>query len=112
MRLIVAEAILRCGHDALVGNQPSQTWVRVTGIPVLVEPDPQGRPIAGCPNVGVNLKPCTSTLAVRRGYSSWVRIGGHQVALDSVVGYTDGTPPMAVDYTVRDPGQTLVGVSS
>ena len=61
MRLIVAEAILRCGHDALVGNQPSQTWVRVTGIPVLVEPDPQGRPIGGCPNVGVNLKPVSYT---------------------------------------------------
>ena len=112
MRLIVAEAVLRCGHDALVANVPSQSWVRVVGSPVLVEPDPQGRSIGGCPNVGVNLKPCTSTLAVRSGYSTWVRIDGHPIALDSVVGYTDGTPPMAVDYTVRDPGQQLVEVSS
>jgi hypothetical protein len=108
VRVLVAEGVLRCGHDGKVTNVPSQTWVRVAGSPVLVEPDPQGRSIARCPNVGVNIKPCTTTLVVRRGYSTFVRVGGRPVCLESVVGYTDGTPPGLVEYTVRDPGQGFV----
>ncbi len=112
MRLLVQRGVLRCGHDGRVANQPSQSWVRVAGSEVLVEPDPQGRPIAGCPNIGVNIKPCTTTLVVRRGYSSFVRVGGRAVSLSSVVGFTDGTPPGVVEYTVRNPGQGFVSVAS
>lgn len=111
MRVLVEDGVLRCGHDGVVANVPSQTWVRVTGSPVLVEPDPQGRSLSMCPNIGVNIKPCTTTLVVRRGYSRFVRVGGHAVCLDTVVGYTDGTPPGLVEYTVRDPGQSLVAAS-
>lgn len=112
MKLLVLKGILRCGHDGKVAPTASQTWVRVLASPVLVEPDPQGRSIAGCPNVSVNFKPCQNTLAVRSGYSTFVRIGGHAACLDSVVGFTDGTPPSAVDYTVRDAGQSLVTATS
>lgn len=112
MRVLVREAVLRCGHDGVVATVAGQGWVRVAGSPVLVEPDPQGRSIAMCPNVGVNIKPCTGTLAVRTGYSTLVRIGRRPVCLDSVVGFTDGTPPGLVEYTVRDPGQRLVGAGS
>lgn len=112
MRLLVRDGVLRCGHDGSVANVASQTWVSVTRSPVLVEPDPVGRSISGCPNISVNFKPCTSTLAVRAGYSSFIRVDAHAVCLDTVVGYTDGTPPGAVDYTVRDAGQTLVGATS
>lgn len=111
MRVLVEDGVLRCGHDGVVANVPSQAWVRVTGSPVLVEPDPQGRSLSMCPNIGVNIKPCTTTLVVRRGYSRFVRVGGHAVCLDTVVGYTDGTPPGLVEYTVRDPGQNLVAAS-
>jgi hypothetical protein len=75
---------------------------------MLVEADPQGRSISMCPNVSVNFKPCTNTLAVRTGYSRLVSISGHAVCLESVVGFTDGTPPGAVEYNVRDPGQAFV----
>lgn len=112
MKVLVREAVLRCGHDGKVANVPSQTWVRVAGSPVLVEPDPQGRSISMCPNVGINIKPCGTTLAVRTGYSTFVRIGGHTVCLDSVSGFTDGTPPGLVRYTVRDPGQDFVAASA
>lgn len=112
MRLLVDRGVLRCGHDGVVRNRPSQTWVRVAGSPVLVEPDPVGRTIAMCPHVGLNIKPCTSTLAVRRGYSSFVRIDGQPVCLETVVGFTDGTPPGLVEYTVREPGQEFTGAGS
>jgi hypothetical protein len=108
MKLLVSEAILRCGHDGIVRNVASQEWVRVAGLPVLVDHDPQGRDIGMCPNMGVNIKPCTRTLAVQIGYSGFIRIGGHAVCLDTVEGFTDGTPPGAVKYTVRRPGQAFV----
>jgi hypothetical protein len=112
VRVLVADGVLRCGHDGRVTNVPSQVWVRIAGSPVLVEPDPQGRSVSGCPNIGVNIKPCTGTLVVRRGYSTFVRIGQQPVCLDSVVGFTDGTPPGLVKYTVRDPGQGFVAASA
>lgn len=112
MRLLTVDALMVCAHElGKVGLVPSQTWVRVQGRPVLVRADPEGRPIAGCPNIGPTIKPCTSTLAVQKGYSSFVRIDGRAVCLDSVTGLTDGTPPGVVKYKVNAPGQTLVGGS-
>jgi hypothetical protein len=83
--------------------------VTVQGRPVLVRADPEGRPIAGCPNIGPTIKPCTTTLAVQKGYSDFIRIDGRPVCLDSVTGLTDGTPPGVVKYKVNVPGQTWVG---
>lgn len=103
-------ADVRCTHA--LGRAPqaaSQNWVRVDGAPVLVAPDPVGRPIGGCPNIGVGIKPCTSTLAMRAGASGFVRIGGRPAVRGDLRGYTDGTPPGAVDYRARDAGQSLVG---
>jgi hypothetical protein len=42
------------------------------------------------------------------GYSSFVRINGRAVCLDTVTGFTDGTPPGVVKYIVRHPGQKFV----
>ncbi|KFF59533.1 hypothetical protein JF66_10615 [Cryobacterium sp. MLB-32] len=108
MKILVEKGVLRCGHDGIVKNVASQQWVKILTSPVLVENDPQGRDINGCPNIGINIKPCTHTLVVHRGYSSFIRIGAQAICLDSVEGYTDGTPPGAVKYTVRSPGQQLV----
>ena len=112
MKLLVEDAILRCGHDGLVKNVPSQEWVRASGSPILVDNDPQGRNIGMCPNVGLNIKPCGKTLVVHTGYSAFVRIGGKAVCLDTVEGFTDGTPPGAVKYSVRRPGQDFVEAAS
>ena len=112
MKIFTRAGILRCGHDGIVATVASQQWVRIASSPFLVQNDPQGRSISMCPNIGVNIKPCTSTLVVHTGYSIFIRVGGRPVCLDSVVGYTDGTPPGAVKYTVRDPGQRLVAVTS
>ncbi|MFI5915166.1 hypothetical protein [Dactylosporangium sp. NPDC051541] len=108
MKIVTLAAVVRCGHDGRVGNAASQSWVRAHGRPVLVDADPEGRPIAGCPNIGPTMKPCTTTLAVSTGYSTWLRIGGRRIVLASLDGLTDGTVPGTVHYTVRDPGQGIV----
>ncbi len=103
-------ADIRCSHR--VGRSPqqaSQTWLTVGGRPVLVAPDPVGRPILSCPNIGVSIKPCTSALAIRSGESAFVRIDGHPVVRADLSGYTDGTPPGQVTYDVLDAAQELVG---
>lgn len=109
MRWVTVRASIKCGHDGRVVNQPRQTWVRIDGDPVLVDNDPQDRKIAGCPNYGPTIKPCTKTLRVLTGYSAWLAVDGNAVVLSHLDGLTDGTVPGTVHYTVRDPGQSHVG---
>jgi hypothetical protein len=112
MKWIVKPADIRCDHDGKVLNNPSQHWVEISGHPVLIADDPQGRAIARCPNIGATMKPCIATLAVQSGYSSWIRIDGHAVVLDNLDGLTDGTVPGTVHYRVRSPGQSFVEADS
>lgn len=109
MKILTEDADLRCAHElGRVSIVASQGWVRIEGRKVLVAHDPVSRSIIGCPNYGPTIKPCTTTLAVQRGYSSLVYIDGRQLCLDSVTGITDGTPPGTVKYKVRDSGQRFV----
>jgi hypothetical protein len=109
MRWLTDRAVLVCLHElGTVQNQPSQTLVRIDDARVLVDNDPEGRSIGVCPNIGLTIKPCTSTLKVTVGYSTVLKIDGHAIALDTVMGLTDGTPPGAVQYKVRVAGQGLV----
>jgi hypothetical protein len=108
MEWVTAQAVIKCAHDGGVENKPSQHWVTVQGVPVLVADDPEGRGITACPNYGPTIKPCAKTLKVATGYSTRVRIDGAPVVLSHLDGLTDGTPPGVVHYTVRDPGQRLV----
>lgn len=109
MELLTEDADLRCAHDlGKVAIVASQDWVRINGRRVLVRKDPEGRGIAGCPNYGPTIKPCTTTLAVQTGYSAFIHIDGKPVCLNSLTGLTDGTPPGSVKYDVRDSGQDLV----
>ena len=110
MRLLTENAVLVCAHElGVVAIRPSQNVVRIGGRRVLVERNPEQCAIAGCPNVGPSIKPCTSTLVVEAGYSNLLRIDGRRVCLDPVTGLTDGTPPGTVKYKVRSPGQRWVG---
>lgn len=109
MKLLTEDAVVVCAHElGTVDLEATQDLVTIEGRRVLVERNPEGRPIQGCPNVSVTIKPCQQTLPVKEGYSGWVTIEGHPVCLDTVTGLTDGTPPGTVNYHVRDPGQTLV----
>jgi len=109
MYLLTEDAVLVCAHElGIVGIAAAQHLVTVEDRRVLVEVDPEGRPIVGCPNIGPTIKPCTTTLRVQTGYSDLIRIDGRRACLDTVTGLTDGTPPGTVHYKVRSPGQTLV----
>ena len=108
MRFLTEDAGLFCKHGpGRVSNKPSQDLVTIAGRRVLVEKDPEGRSIAGCPSV-VPFKPCLLTLPVLKGYSSFLRVNGRRICLDTVTGLTDGTPPGVVTYVVRTPGQNFV----
>ncbi|WP_020587970.1 hypothetical protein [Desulfobacter curvatus] len=113
MNFILTEnAKLVCKHElGTVGIVPSQDFVTINKNKILVEPDTVGKPVAGCPNVGASIKPCMLTLTVSQGYSDLIRINGRRVCLASLKGITDGTPPGGVEYLVRNPGQTLAGVT-
>jgi hypothetical protein len=109
VRFLTEDAVLVCKHElGLVQIGASQTLVTIRKRKVLVERDPEGKPIVGCPNYGPVIKPCTSTLVVQKGYSDLIRIDQRRVCLDTVTGLTDGTPPGTVKYEVRSPGQELV----
>jgi hypothetical protein len=112
VNLLVDRSVVKCGHNGVVQNRASQQFVTIQGMPVLVADDPVGRDIVACPNYGVGRKPCTTTLAVRTGYSAFVSVAGHAVCLDSLQGLTDGVDVQVVLYTVSSPGQTFVGASS
>ncbi|HYW22880.1 MAG TPA: hypothetical protein VE953_01875 [Terriglobales bacterium] len=111
MRFLTEKALLVCDHElGHVRLAPRQGLVRIDGQRVLVDDDPELRPIKGCPNTSplVGILPCRTTQRVEAGYSDLLRIDGHRVCLDPVTGRTDGVPPV-FNYLVRDPGQRLVG---
>jgi hypothetical protein len=112
MRCVTLRSVLKCGHDGMVQNRASQTFVTISQVPVLVSDDPVGRSIVACPNYGLNVKPCTTTRSVRTGYSAFVTVAGHAVCLDVLEGVTDGVDAQVVTYTVRDPRETFVDVAS
>lgn len=110
-KVLTEDALLLCKH--VIGRvqiEHAQDWVTVEGRAVLVDNDPEGRSIKGCPWTGVGVKKCEQTLKVIRGYSTLVTVGGKALCLDTVEGFTESLPPVL--YSVQNPGQTLVGVES
>jgi hypothetical protein len=113
MYWLTEDARLVCGHEAgFVAIIATQNLVTVDGRRVLVAPDPEGRTIDHCPWVGPGLKPCNLTLVAKQGYSSWLRVDGRTVCLDTIRGFADSIPPATFDYFVRRPGQQLVSEQS
>jgi hypothetical protein len=109
MLCLTQDAVVVCKHEnGKVHIVPTQDLLSIAGRMVLVEKDPENRPITGCPNVGAAIKPCLTTLAVTDGYSDFLTVEGRRVCLDTITGLTDGTPPGIVKYEVRRPGQDFV----
>jgi hypothetical protein len=110
MKLLTVDARVLCPHGAAVQNRASQSFATVAGRALLIQPDPEGRDINGCTNrmPMQGLNPCTTTLPVQQGYSTFIRIAAKPVCLDTVWGLTNGTPPGTFRYTVADPGQAFV----
>jgi len=109
MLILTEDAVLICKHEVgKIKNKWSQDFVTIEKRHVLVDDDPEGRQISGCPVVPPIGRPCVTTLKVQQGYSDWVRIGGKSICLDTVTGFTDGTPPGTVKYKVNFAGQVFV----
>jgi hypothetical protein len=109
MLILNEDAVLVCLHElGRVKIEVTQNLVTIGGKRVLVDPNPEGRPISHCPNISIVIKPCMNTLPVRVGYSNLLRIQDKKVCLDTVRGLTDGTPPGIVEYKVRSAGQEFV----
>jgi hypothetical protein len=112
MKILTNTAKLACKH--VIGEVRLlrfQNFVTIEGHPVLRWNDPEFSAITGCPNMGPSIKPCMLTLPAYKGYSGLVFIEGIPVCLDTITGLTDGMPPGAVEYTVRDAGQSFVFIS-
>jgi hypothetical protein len=113
LRWLTEDAEVVCQHaNGRVRLETSQSLVTIGRRVVLLEPDPVGRTISGCPNIGATIKPCQHTLRVDAGYSEFVRVNGKRVVLESLSGLTDGTPPGIVKYEMRRPGQDVVRASA
>ena len=114
MRVLTEDAVLYCLHvPGRVGLDPRQSWVTIAKRRVLVAKDPEGRPISSaCWNVVTPNVPCTRTLPVITGYSTFIRVDGHELCLDTVTGLTNGTLQGTVRYSVADPGQTFISASA
>lgn len=105
---LTEDADIVCSHQlGLIQIEPTQEFVTIEDRLVLVEPNPENRPIRGCPNIAAAVKPCQHTLKVDKGYSVWIRIEDQPVVRADLSGLTDGTPPGTVKYQVRQPGQNL-----
>ncbi len=106
---LTIDADLRCAHKlGRVQVVAPEEFVFVGGRPVVTGDDPIGRPVKGCPNVSINIKPCTETVDVKKGRSGFVTIAGRPVVRADLSGLTDGTPQGGVSYEVEHPGQVLV----
>jgi hypothetical protein len=113
MKILTEQALLVCEHElGHVKNQPSQNFVRIGGQRVLVEDDPKGRSISGCPLPPPPFPggpPCLHTITVEpASYSALLTVHGHRICLDITTGLTDGMTSGTIKYKVRNPGQTLV----
>jgi hypothetical protein len=110
MRWLTEDATLICDHGGRVSIAATQEMVRVGNRRALIKPNPESRSIADCPNSNplVGILSCRNTLEVREGYSEFVRIVGKPVCLETVLGYTDGSPPRVANYKVVNPAQQFV----
>lgn len=110
MFVLTEEAVLVCKHElGKVQNKPTQELVTIDGKRILVETDPEGCSISGCPlTVLIGVPACKNTLNVHEGYSEFIRIDDRRICLDTVTGFTDGQPAGTIMYKVRSPGQEFV----
>jgi hypothetical protein len=108
MFVLNEKASLSCNHPGAVQNFPSQDWVTIEKQRMLVEPDTVKWEITGCPNEPPAMKPCKITETVESGYSTWIRVNGKRICLDTLTGFTDGIAHNLALYTVSQPGQAFV----
>lgn len=111
---LIGRSILKCAHGADVDLDPSQSWVKIEGAGVLVEPDTVNRPIKSCPMATPANPPCklTITAVPAASFSSFVKIDGHGICLATATGMTNWSLLAVVPYTVASPAQDFVSIGA
>jgi hypothetical protein len=107
--VLTTASVVQCSHHALVTLESSQSKLKAGGSPVLVATDLVGAKVVACPNIGTNLKPCTSTLSVASGTSTKLSVDNQPVLLQTAQGPTDSTPPGV--WTVTSAAQSALSAS-
>lgn len=104
------KAVLHCAHMGTVSLDPSQSWVRIDGASVLVDPDTVNRPVVSCPAATLVNTQCTATMSADRdaSFSALVRIDGHGICLETATGVTNWSQLRNTPYAVTSPGQDFV----
>jgi hypothetical protein len=109
--MMTAAAVVMCIHGGQVIIQPSQTLVTIQGVPILTVPDLIGAVIAGCPQVGPGIVPCTAVMLTDPVISASPTslIGGKPAYIAQSVGVpgglTNGNPPGMIICV--NPGQLI-----
>jgi hypothetical protein len=119
MRVLTEDAVLKCDHGGIVDLEPRQDWVRVGGRRVLIEDDPLGRKLHGCPMITPTTPACARTISVSEApsYADFVRVTTkgdrpRRICLDTTTGHTDWARIATVSYHVSAPGQLFVTVKA
>jgi hypothetical protein len=102
---------LICPHSGTLVLTTAGRLLTVDGQPVIVESDLRAATFTpgSCTNVGGSLTPCTNINSITAGLSSTLSAGGEPVALDTVQGLTNSTPP--APFQVVTAGQTKLEAS-
>jgi hypothetical protein len=106
--VLTTNAVITCPHGGVVSLIPKQQVVSIQGGFVVCFGDLVGSPIAGCPQAGPGIKPCTTVLAVPGSIAPKVLVGGKPVHVQMPMpATTDGVPP-GMMLLVSFAGQSLV----
>jgi hypothetical protein len=107
-----AKATCKCEHRGVIGLVPSQDWIFVDRVPLLVKGDFDRRPITLCTGGAevVGVTRCTAVAGVddARSHSAFVAIDGRGVALSSATGVTNWSQTLTASWSVADAGQGLL----
>jgi len=86
-------AVVQCQHQApLVILSPSQTRLRVDGLPALVQTDLTAAKFVGCQNK----PPCVTVQTIDQGLATRLRVGTDPVVLNGVRGTTQSQASWSV----------------
>lgn len=108
LKVLTLDAYVPCQHHpGEVRLSAQQTYATIGQRPILVEGDPLYKPVQKCAVPSPN-KPCSLTIQVTEGYSSFVRISGRPIVLSTLRGQTDGTM-LPATFHASTPGQGFVG---
>lgn len=103
MKVLNLAAVLKCSHGGTLQISPQSVKLRVAANEVLMEQHIISALIAGCPQSGSGITPCTAVTQITAGQATKLTINSQPVLLDTLAGITNGNPPGTL--VVVAPGQ-------